>query len=495
MPALEASHQQPHLVSLVLQSKKALQHGEQLCSKAHALSSASLQSSVDIFALDAKVRWLSGAIVEQLKMASSVAKCIEEKRSNLRRQVESWDILRAKHTSALDSILDALGSQIVPSEFHESSDDSSLFGSQFSDEESESKFSGSKVKINGHSTISGGKNSLLLSKKRSRDRSRWKTLRDFVDDRAIEDALETMDTDRTALDELLGQTDEYPETLKGTVEAIRNSIPPDVFSSTDNAGPVSVIQPCLSAQDAMKASMAIRLEDLARHYDQMANALRETERGLDTDIFSEEDITEMNRDTEELPAIIGELEESMAIIELNHNKLQTFLNSLKKSLEDLSGVLDDLDEFAEIMTEMLYTQETVETKCDEGLNGLHQHLVVLEQLHDRYVSYQTAYNKLVLEMARRRHYCEAVERIVRGMAKQLEEMTMDESRVRGLFNSEYGGHLPEDICLYIENTPTKWQVIPWEGDKLELLPEVPDDLIVEARDKVGFADNPGTDSL
>jgi len=185
----------------------------------------------------------------------------------------------------------------------------------------------------------------------------------------------------------------------------------------------------------------------------------------------------------------------MAIIELNHNKLQTFLNSLKKSLEDLSGVLDDLDEFAEIMTEMLYTQETVETKCDEGLNGLHQHLVVLEQLHDRYVSYQTAYNKLVLEMARRRHYCEAVERIVRGMAKQLEEMTMDESRVRGLFNSEYGGHLPEDICLYIENMPTKWQVIPWERDKLELLPEVPDDLIVEARDKVGFADNPGTDSL
>ena len=71
MPVLEASHQQPHLVSLVLQSKKALQHGEQLCSKAHALSSASLQSSVDIFALDAKVRWLSDAIVEQLKVRHS----------------------------------------------------------------------------------------------------------------------------------------------------------------------------------------------------------------------------------------------------------------------------------------------------------------------------------------------------------------------------------------------------------------------------------------
>lgn len=51
--------------------------------------------------------------------------------------------------------------------------------------------------------------------------------------------------------------------------------------------------------------------------------------------------------------------------------------------------------------------------------------------------------------------------------------------MRGLFNAEYGGHLPEDICLYIENMPTKWQVIPWEGDRLESLPEVPEDLITE----------------
>ena len=61
-------------------------------------------------------------------------------------------------------------------------------------------------------------------------------------------------------------------------------------SSAGHAGPVSVIQPCLSAQDGMKASMAIRLEDLARHYNQMADALRETERSLESDIFSEEDI-------------------------------------------------------------------------------------------------------------------------------------------------------------------------------------------------------------
>jgi hypothetical protein len=61
------SSEQPHLVSLVLQSKKALQHGEQLCSRANALSNASAQCAVDILALDARVRWISDAVLDQLK--------------------------------------------------------------------------------------------------------------------------------------------------------------------------------------------------------------------------------------------------------------------------------------------------------------------------------------------------------------------------------------------------------------------------------------------
>lgn len=59
---------QPHLLSLVLQSKKALQHGEQLCSRANAMSDASAQGAVDILALDAKVRWITDAVLEQLKV-------------------------------------------------------------------------------------------------------------------------------------------------------------------------------------------------------------------------------------------------------------------------------------------------------------------------------------------------------------------------------------------------------------------------------------------
>lgn len=110
-----------------------------------------------------------------------------------------------------------------------------------------------------------------------------------------------------------------------------------------------------------------------------------------------------------------------------------------------------------------------------------------------------AFNKLILEIARRRQYREAAENIVKGMMRQLESMSegrtfastlstnidlslfTEESRVRAHFNAEYGSHLPEDICLCIRNEPTKWEVEPSEGSYPEVLPFIANDLIAGVR--------------
>ena len=63
---------QPHLVSLVLQSKKALQHGQQLCSQSQSQYNVSAQEAIEVLALDAKVRWIADAIIEQLKVSKGV---------------------------------------------------------------------------------------------------------------------------------------------------------------------------------------------------------------------------------------------------------------------------------------------------------------------------------------------------------------------------------------------------------------------------------------
>lgn len=62
-------------------------------------------------------------------------------------------------------------------------------------------------------------------------------------------------------------------------------------------------------------------------------------------------------------------------------------------------------------------------KCEEELNSLHEQILTIRDLHERYVCYQTAFNKLIVEIARRRHYKEAAENIVKGMMSQLTAMT------------------------------------------------------------------------
>lgn len=54
--------------------------------------------------------------------------------------------------------------------------------------------------------------------------------------------------------------------------------------------------------------------------------------------------------------------------------------------------------------------------------------------------------------------------------------------MRSRFNSEYGGHLPEDVCLCVGNAPTRWEVIPVKGDVLsEFLPIIDNELITSVR--------------
>jgi len=94
-----------------------------------------------------------------------------------------------------------------------------------------------------------------------------------------------------------------------------------------------------------------------------------------------------------------------------------------------------------------------------------------------------------VEIDRRRQYKKKAENFVRDMMAQLYlnrpvhlfrlDDISGERVVRELFNAEHGAHLPSDLCLYIENPPTRWQVIPFDGDAVESLPDVDDDLVAE----------------
>jgi len=116
-----------------------------------------------------------------------------------------------------------------------------------------------------------------------------------------------------------------------------------------------------------------------------------------------------------------------------------------------------------------------------------------------------------VEMGRRLQYREAAENIVRGMIDQLTALTEEERELRATFNAEQGSNLPADLCLCVENMPTRWNVIPIEEhsfedissgyreDYREFLPVIDNHLLVEARERIAKAEaivrmGAGTDS-
>ncbi|KIY44130.1 hypothetical protein FISHEDRAFT_67801 [Fistulina hepatica ATCC 64428] len=455
--------EKPHLVSLVLQSKKALQHGEQQCKHASEISVASSQAVVDVLALDAKIQWIKEGVLAQIQLAASVAKTIAEKRRALIAEVEDWDVSRAERFRSLEALLHSLETQLVPPEFYETSEASSIFGSQLPDDEERSSAPARQQSP-----------SDTVRNVRDADRRRWKNLRDFVHDHAIEELLDTMENERLELDDVMHRTLDYPETLADAIRNIEHDLPAVTDGREESL--TTCIANQISEQDRLKTTMAKQLESLALHYDQMAGALRDSEAG---DEFGEEELQAMQRDTNELPAIMAELDESLEQMKSLHKHLLSAQQTRTERARQLDVVLDDLEELGDIMSEMLDTQGGVEVDCRARLAVLQGHLVVVKQLYEKFQSYKHSFNMLVLEIARRRQYRATAENIVRGMIQQLDAMTEEEIRTREQFNNEHGAHIPVDICLCMGTPPTKWEITPHQGIVGDVLPYIAPDIITK----------------
>jgi len=64
-----------------------------------------------------------------------------------------------------------------------------------------------------------------------------------------------------------------------------------------------------------------------------------------------------------------------------------------------------------------------QNECQELLDGLQERLLIVEDLHHRFIQYQTSFKKLLVEIGRRRQYKEAVEKFIEGIVLELRAMT------------------------------------------------------------------------
>jgi autophagy-related protein 17 len=113
--------------------------------------------------------------------------------------------------------------------------------------------------------------------------------------------------------------------------------------------------------------------------------------------------------------------------------------------------MDDLDDLGQTMSEMLERLHAVEVclgvpsiafhiklvvqiESEAQLLSLHDYLYTLENLQARFGAYQHAYNRLLIEMDRRRHFQQASERIINTMMDELDALALGEKKPLNFLN-------------------------------------------------------------
>lgn len=195
--------------------------------------------------------------------------------------------MHSTHQDKLDETLEVLSLQVVPPSFHQSAIEKTLFGIQASD---------SPDRIDDPDEKDFKDNNL---DDRHKARKKWKTLRDFVDERGLEDVFESIEGERNALDVTLATTAAYPCRIIAMsdqiLQALRASFNPGsailarpssrTLHSPSQDGalveppPLKDMSVILHTQEEASIRMAELLESLTTHHDQMDAALKDKDSG------------------------------------------------------------------------------------------------------------------------------------------------------------------------------------------------------------------------
>ncbi|ORE22736.1 autophagy- protein 17 [Rhizopus azygosporus] len=213
----------------------------------------------------------------------------------------------------------------------------------------------------------------------------------------------------------------------------------------------------LKIQEDEIAKMADILTSLTNHYDQLGEATRLYH--SDPEACGELDITVLEDDHEHIPNILDSLRDSLDVVESIaqiEERMQVYL----KIQDRLVKVLYELEYFgtsgqADIICEKIVDAELEIKDRERNLDEFFQQL---SSLAEWYRFYASSYNYLLLEIERRRKAQEKQEILRKEMMKALEEAYNDELQERRSWSAQHGQYLPEVLCPFINDLPSKLTV-------------------------------------
>ncbi|KAG0071610.1 Structural maintenance of chromosomes protein 3 [Linnemannia elongata] len=404
------------LLDLMAKSKKGLSFAEQLCSQAHEELDACQGHSTEIEKIFSKLCFVSRQIKVQITTVESLLRIGRSRLNEL--WTASKDLQRdLKSVSVrMELALRALKGRQVDPEIQKPHPDNN----------------DNKRNNNPEGTTSG----TVSDEVTTTAPPKATVLFDFLDEVSLQrlqqestERLQRIQATTQRLQELVIHFGNQRTEFKGYMT---NAI-------TLDESALSFAREKMLLQEQQTTTMAELLVSLAKHYDQVVQVLT-------ADIHpTDEELELLRNDTDEVPIVMEELEESLALVQATTEEVGVREHLYTTAYEEAVVFFKKIEALEPDLVELVDTFRLAEG-LEDDFNATEKLIGEINSLAIWYEEFHNSYGALMVEIVRRHQAHQNQERIVAEFMQKMQVTYNDEMNQRAVFSERHGKFLPVDLC-------------------------------------------------
>ncbi|RMZ91518.1 hypothetical protein DV736_g1239, partial [Chaetothyriales sp. CBS 134916] len=329
-----------------------------------------------------------------------------------------------------------------------------------------------------------------------------KTLHDFVEEQPVEDVRAAMRAVIDSVQDDQRDMDRSLRSLQDDLHAINELLTdrPPALSATDSDMGQPNLARILRTLEDHAHEMAAGLESLVMHFDHCVAAVKHTEGAGDAVIKTikegnlPEDVADASisgpaqpineaerlellhilaEDADQVDDQAVEIQDRDASMEGQLNKIRVWRRNCELAYADVAEAFGRLAAISARLTNYVadsarHTARWAQdrAKVEDGVAGMHE-------LCDTYSNFLNAYDRLIVEAARRRSTRKQMERIIDDAHAKLDQLYNQDLTERELFRNEQGDFLPSDIWHGLHSLPPQFAFARADGVTDDSIPELP----------------------
>ncbi|KAF9921919.1 autophagy protein 17 [Linnemannia zychae] len=201
-------------------------------------------------------------------------------------------------------------------------------------------------------------------------------------------------------------------------------------------------------QEQQTTTMAELLVSLAKHYDQVVQVLT-------ADIHpTDEELELLRNDTDEVPIVIEELEESLALVQATTEEVGVREHLYSTAYGEAVAFFKKIEALEPDLVELVETFRRAEG-LEDDFNATEKLIGEINSLAIWYEEFHNSYDALVVEIVRRHQSHQRQEKLVADFIQKMQANYSGEMNQRAMFSERHGKFLPVDLCpTFADNPPT-----------------------------------------